>query len=202
VRDINGGDTGGGLQNGIKRPGVAGTSILFSITILLFIFLGYRVQSKEFYSGIIITEFVLISLPAILFLLISRFRFKEIVRLNHSRFLNFFLIFWIVIFAIPLAAVFNMLNLFIVDAIFGKVVVESMPVGDNGLQLLVSILVIAGSAGICEEFLFRGVVQRGFEAFGPFKAIFLAAFLFSLTHLDFQKILHLFAGSSDRVYRI
>lgn len=171
-----------------KKPSVAQTSILFSITIIVFVLLGYRVQSNEFYSGILITEFILISFPTLLFLIFSRVRMKEVLRLNKSRFMNFFVTFWIVVFAIPLAAVFNILNLFIVDKIFGKIVVEAMPVGDNVLGLLLSILVIAGSAGICEEFLFRGVVQRGFEDLGPVKSIFMAAFLFSLMHLDIQRI--------------
>ncbi len=181
-----------GHSTSIKRLGITAVCVLFSITITLFVLFGYRVQSREFYSGIIITEFVLISLPALLFLIISRFRLKETLRLNHSRFMNYFVIFWIVIFAIPLASVFNLLNLFIVNKIFEKVIVEPVPVGNNGLELLLSIIVIAGSAAICEEFLFRGVVQRGVEAFGPFRAILMAAFLFSLTHLDFQKILGTF----------
>ncbi len=179
-------------QTGVKRPGIAAICILFSVTILLFIFFGYRVQSRNFHSGIIITEFVLISIPAAAFLFISKFRIKDLLRLNRVKFINFFVIFWIVIFAIPLAALFNMFNLFIVDALFGKVVVTQMPVGANGPELLMSILIIAGSAGICEEFLFRGVIQRGFEDFGPLRSILLAAFLFSLTHLDFQKILGTF----------
>jgi membrane protease YdiL (CAAX protease family) len=190
-------NTDGGLnenvrQTGSARPGIAGTSILFSVTIFLFIFLGYRVQSREFYSGIIISEFILISLPAVIFLAVKKLRPRETLRLNRARFLTFFVVFWIMIFAIPLAAVFNMINLFIVDTAFGKVMVESMPVGENGLGLLLSILVIAGSAGICEEFVFRGVIQRGFESFGPIRSILLSALLFSLTHLDFQKILGTF----------
>ncbi len=193
VHSINGGDMGDRvLRTGEKRSGIAEICILFSVTIFLFIFLGYRVQSRNFHSGIIITEFVLISLPAVIFLIASGLRFKETARLNRTRFINFFIVFWIVIFAIPLAAVFNMINLFIVDTIFGKVMVEAMPVGENGLELLLSILIIAGSAGICEEFVFRGVIQRGFETFGPVRSILLAAFLFSLTHLDFQKILGTF----------
>jgi membrane protease YdiL (CAAX protease family) len=176
----------------VEWKGTAGICILFSVTILIFVLFGYRVQSRNIHSGIIITEFVLISLPAVLYLVITKQRPGEVLRLNPSKFLNFFVVFWIIIFAIPLAAVFNLINLFIVDAVFGKVVVQSIPVGETGLELLLSILIIAGSAGICEEFLFRGVLQRGFEAFGTAKSILLAAFLFSVMHLDFQKILGTF----------
>ena len=173
---------------GFKRPGIIQICILFSFTIILFIFVGYRVQNKEFYSGILITEFGLIMLPALLFLVVFRFDLKAVLRLNGTRPLNFLVTFGIMLFAIPLAGVFNLLNLLLVNSIFGKVIIQQAPAAQNGQELLISILVIAGSAGLCEEFLFRGVIQRGFERFGAVRAILLAAFLFSLTHMDFQKI--------------
>ncbi len=175
-----------------RRPGVVGACILFSITIALLIFLGYRIQSRDFYSGILVTEFILILLPALLLVLLSKLNLKYSLRMSIPRIANFPVIFGIMLFAIPLAAVFNLLNLFLVNSIFGKVVIESIPVAQNGTELLVNILLIAGSAGICEEFLFRGVVQGAFERFGAAKAIIIAALLFSFTHLDFQKILGTF----------
>jgi membrane protease YdiL (CAAX protease family) len=183
--------TGVGTDRSIenKKPGIAQVSILFSITIILFLFIGYRVQHSEFYSGVLISEFGLIMLPAFIFLLLFRYDLRSVLRLKGTKPINFLITFVLMAFAIPLAGVFNLLNLIIVNSIFGKIIVEQMPVADDVWSLLVNILVIAGSAGLCEEFLFRGVIQRGFERrFGTTKAILLAAFLFSLTHMDFQKI--------------
>lgn len=173
---------------GFRKPGVVQVCILFSITIVLFIFIGYRVQARELYSGLLITEFGLIMLPALIFLLAFRFNLKAVLRLNGSKPLNFIVTFGIMLFAVPLASAFNLLNLLLVNSIFGKVIIQQPPVAQNGKELLVNILVIAGSAGLCEEFLFRGVIQRGFERFGAVRAILLSAFLFSLTHMDFQKV--------------
>ncbi len=180
--------SGGADEQRLKKPGITQTCILFSITIILFIFIGYRVQRVEFYSGILITEFGLIMLPAFVLLLIFRFDLKFVLRLNKTKLVNYFVTFGIMLFAIPLAGMFNLLNLLLVNSIFGKVIIQQVPVAKNGTELLLNIIVIAGSAGICEEFLFRGVIQRGLERFGAAKAILLAAFLFSLTHVDFQKI--------------
>ncbi len=171
-----------------KRVGIGQASLLFSITIALFIFIGYRVQAREFYSGILITEFGLIMLPGILFLLIGRYDLKSVLRLNTTKPVNLLIIFVIMLLAIPLVAVFNLLNLLLVKSIFGTVVVQQIPIADNGRELLLNLFVIAGSAGICEEVLFRGIIQRGYERLGALKAILLAAFLFSMTHMDFQKI--------------
>jgi membrane protease YdiL (CAAX protease family) len=174
---------------GVKRPGIAQVCILFSVTIILFLFIGYRVQQSEFYSGILISEFGLIMLPALVFLLLFKYDLRSVLRLKGTKPLNFLVTFVLMLAAIPLAGAFNLINLFIVNSIFGKVIVEQLPVATDAGSLLVNILVIAGSAGLCEEFLFRGVIQRGFERrFGTTRAILLAAFLFSLTHMDFQKI--------------
>lgn len=171
-----------------KRVGIGQASLLFSITLALFIFVGYRAQAREFYSGILITQFGLIMLPAVLFLLFFRYDIKSILRLNKIKPINILIIFVIMLFAIPLVAVFNLLNLFLVKSIFGDVIINQIPIAKNGSELLLNLLVIAGSAGICEEVLFRGVLQRGYERFGVLKAILLTSFLFSLTHADFQKI--------------
>ncbi|HEX2945357.1 MAG TPA: type II CAAX endopeptidase family protein [Clostridia bacterium] len=176
------------IQADRGRPGILQVSILYSVTILLFLFIGYRVQHNDLYSGLLITEFGLVMLPAFLFLLFFRFNIKDVVRLNGTRPVNFILAFGIMLFALPLASVFNLLNLFFVNSIFGKIIVQPLPIPSNGLELLLSILVVAGSAGICEEFLFRGVIQRGLERAGEVRAILITALLFSLMHMDFQKI--------------
>ena len=174
---------------GVRRPGIAQVCILFSVTIILFLFIGYRVQQSEFYSGILISEFGLILLPALVFLLLFKYDMRSVIRLKGTKPLNFLVTFVLVLSAIPVAGVFNLLNLLIVNSIFGKVIVEQPPVATDAWSLLVNVLVIAGSAGLSEEFLFRGVIQRGFERhFGITGAILLAALLFSLTHMDFQKI--------------
>lgn len=193
--DGGGKATAGTAAGGRKplRPGIAGACILFSTVIFLFILIGYRVQSREFYSGILITEFGIMLLPALVFTAISGVSFRGSLRLGPFRPVNIPIVIGIMIFAIPVAGLMNVLNLLLVDSIFGKVVVTSLPSAQNGTQFLVNLLVIAGSAGICEEVLFRGVIQRSFERIGTVPSILLAALLFSLTHLDFQKILGTFA---------
>ena len=173
-------------------PSIKQVSILYSITVFLFLFIGSRAQQYEFYSGILLTEFVLIMAPALALLSIYGYNVKEVLRLYRISFLNIFLIFWIMIFAIPVVAVFNLANLWVIKHIFGKVLVAQPPTATNLTELLINLLIIGGVAGICEEVLFRGVVQRGFERLGTVRAILLSAFLFGLMHSDFQKLLGTF----------
>lgn len=176
----------------LKKPGIGQVGALYSIVVLLFIMVGYRVQRGEFNTGILITEFGLIMLPAIIFLTLWKFDIKRILRLNKVSLLNLFLVLCIMVFALPAVGVLNLANLWLINTIFGRVSVMQPPVGTDTAGLIVSILVIGGSAGICEELLFRGVIMRGLERLGIVKAILITSLLFGLLHLDFQKLLGTF----------
>ncbi len=174
------------------RPTIRQVSLLYFITILLFLVIGSRVQHREFYSGVLVTEFLLVMAPALGMLFLYRYDIRNTLRIHRVGLLNLFIIFCIMLFCIPIISILNLVNLSIIKQIFGKVLIQQIPVATNGLGLFINILVIGGSAGICEEVLFRGVVQRGFERLGVVKAILITSFLFGLMHVDFQKLLGTF----------
>lgn len=174
------------------KPDIKQVSLLYFVTILLFLFVGSRVQRFEFYSGILITEFLLVAAPALVMLYIFKYDVKYTLRLNRISVLNLFIILCIMLFAIPVTGVLNLVNLSVIKLLFGRAVVQQPPVAVNALGLLVNVLVVGGSAGICEEIMFRGAIQRGFEKVGTAKAILITSFLFGLMHVDFQKLLGTF----------
>lgn len=176
-----------------RKPGLIQAAILYSFTVIIFLVLGSRIQQHgEFYSGVFITEYLLILLPSVAFLLIYRYDIKKTLRLNRVRLINIILVFGIMIFALPVVGVINLANLWIIKQIFGKVVITQIPAAQNLLQLLAGIFIIGITPAICEETMFRGVMQRGFERIGAVKAILLTAFLFGMMHVDFQKLLGTF----------
>ena len=73
---------------------------------------------------------------------------------------------------------------------FWKCYYTSLPISET--PLLVNLLLIGVSAGVCEEVMFRGVIQRSFERFGKTSSIVITAFLFGLFHMDFQKLIGTF----------
>lgn len=170
------------------RPGLSHAGALYSITVLLLLTVGARVQMKELYSGLLITEFVLILVPVLTYLIIFKHNIKGVLRLNRLSFLSGFLILFIMAFAVPVAGVFNLANLWLVNTIFGKTIIVQPPVATTMAGLALSVLVIGVTPGICEEVLFRGVIQKSLDRFGTVKSILATAFLFGLIHLDFQKL--------------
>lgn len=175
-----------------RKPSVWQVGMLFSLVVIIFLYIGTRVQRWNVNYGVLITEFGLILLPPLLFLLFSRFDVRKVMRINNPGIVNLLLIFGIMIFSLPVIGVLNLLNFWIIKQIFGSYEVFQAPISTESWGLLVGIFVIGVSAGICEEVLFRGVIQRGLEKFGAVKSIFITAFLFGLMHMDFQRFLGTF----------
>ncbi|AGC67838.1 abortive infection protein [Thermoclostridium stercorarium subsp. stercorarium DSM 8532] len=173
-----------------KTPSLTETGLLYSIGAVLLITLGSYTQRRNFTTGILITEFLIILMPSILLLVIRKYDIKHVLRLNRVSFLNLFIVFSIMAVSIWLVSIINIFNLWLIKLVFGKVKFSTLPIGDT--PLLINILLIGGTAGICEEVMFRGVIQRSFEKFGAYFSIVVTAFLFGLFHMDFQKLLGTF----------
>ncbi|HZK26193.1 MAG TPA: type II CAAX endopeptidase family protein [Thermoclostridium sp.] len=179
------------LRNSINEgPSLVEAGLLYSIVALLLITLGTHVQNKSFTTGILITEYIIILVPSLLLLMIREYNIKKVLRLNRVSFLNLFIILSMMFFSIWVVAIVNIFNLWLINTIFGNVIVPPLPISET--PLLVSLLLIGVSAGICEEVMFRGVIQRSFERFGKVFSIVITGFVFGLFHMDFQKLIGTF----------
>jgi len=171
-----------------NNPSVFVSGIIYSIVVFLFLFIGSIVQSKEFYSGIIITEIVLILLPAILLLKVFKCNIKSTLRLNKINLFNLFLIFCIMIFSLPIVGIFNIINVWLSQLVFGKSLIVQPPTATTLKEVILNVLVIGLIAGISEEVLFRGAIQKGLENLGISASIIFTAVLFSMMHVQFEKL--------------
>ncbi|MCX7749626.1 MAG: CPBP family intramembrane metalloprotease [Clostridia bacterium] len=175
-----------------KKPSITQVSILFSLSLIVFLVIGHRIPIENFYIKTSLAEVVLVMLPPIFFLGIFKYDIKKNLRLHNPGILNLFLTVLIMGFSLPVVNFLNLLNLLLLKFIFGKITIPDIPTAQDPAGLLIGVLVIGLSAGVCEEILFRGTIQRGFERFGPVIAILVTAFLFGLMHLDFQRLLGTF----------
>ena len=168
---INKNDIGNSLS---KAPSLVETGLLYSIVGLLLMTLGVYVQNKNFATGILVTEYIIILIPSVLLLVIRKYNVKQILRLNPVSFLNLFIIMSIMFFSMWIVTVINFFNLWLINTIFGNVIIPPLPISET--PLLVNLLLIGVSAGVCEEVMFRGVIQRSFERFGKTSSIVITAF--------------------------
>jgi len=175
-----------------RKPSIWQVGVLFSFVVIIFLYFGSRLQKWNVNYGLILREVGLIFLPPVLFLIIFKFDVKKVLRINRPGILNLILTAGIVIFSLPVVGILNLLNFWVIKQIFGKYEVFQAPISTEPWGLFVGVLIIGVLAGICEEILFRGVIQRGLEKFGAAKSILITAVLFGLMHMDFQRFLGTF----------
>jgi len=176
----------------LRKPGIMQASILFSINMILLYFIGTRAQIKDFYKGTLFLEYVLMFLPAVLFIFIFKYDVKKTLRLNKLKLSNVALIILLIICAIVIVSGINYVNLAAIKYIFGDVEISELPPTENLLKLIFGLVVIALTPAICEEVMYRGVIMSGFEELGKRAAIVISALLFAFMHMDFQKIIGIF----------
>lgn len=168
-------------MNKIKRPSISETNFFFMFLAMILLTLGALVQSRDVNSGLLITEYVLVLLPNLLFLKLRGLSLKENLRLNKISFKNIVLVILITIFAYPVVVFIQAIFIGIIS-IFKEVNPSGVPVPANEMQYFLSLFIIALSPGICEEVMFRGTIMSAYERLGTKKSIIISALLFGLFH--------------------
>lgn len=165
--------------------------ILLNMVMIVLMFVFY-IQGSTFFdmnivANLLLSQMILLS-PALLFALASRKKtttghFNELLGFRKIKISSFFMILLFTYLIMPLTTALNAISMLFVDnavnAISGEVLEMSFPV----------MLFMIGIFGpFCEEFVFRGVIFRGYKNSGSvFWSIFWSALLFGLMHLNFNQ---------------
>ncbi len=169
-------------------PNLLETNLFYLFIALLLITVGSIVQIREIYSGLLITEYILILIPTLLYLKIRGFNLKKVLRLNGLSKKQVLLIPLIVILSYPIGAFLNAAMMVIIS-LFGNVNPPPIPVPSSQNEFFLGFIIIALTPGICEEFMFRGMIMHGYESQGVKRSIILSAILFGLFHFNIQNLL-------------
>ncbi len=169
-----------------KNP-ILHTNILYFVLGILLITLGSKAQGREVYSGLLITEYIIIFIPNLIYLKSKGLSLKKTLRLNKISFKQIVYVIGITIFTYPIAVFLNLILLLILG-LFGELSTSSAPIPTTGYMYLISLFVIAISPGICEEIMFRGTIMNAYEGLSKKKAIIYSAVLFGLFHLNLQNL--------------
>lgn len=167
------------------NPMVSG--LAFSAVMLLVSIFGFYFQKRELYTGLLISEFIMILMPCLALAFIFKLNLKETFRLNATKPVNFVIAFFIAVLAIPAMIPINLGVLILEKLIFGKIIMPEVPNAGTPIELLIYIGIIACSPAICEELMFRGIIQKGLEKMGVWFSIIGTGFLFGLFHVYMQK---------------
>jgi len=159
---------------------------LYALMLVLYI-QGSTLFDINIVANLLLSQLILM-LPALIFALASRKKtetgsFNELLGFHKIKVSSFFMIVLFTYLIMPLTTVLNAISMLFVDnavdAISEEVIEMSFPV----------MLFMIGMFGpFCEEFVFRGVIFRGYKNSGSvFWSIFWSALLFGLMHLNFNQ---------------
>lgn len=174
-------------MKGLNRRYILEVNFLYLLLGLLLFFLGSIVQSKEIYSGLLITEYIIILLPNLIYLKSTGVPLRQSLRLNKISLKQAWYVILITIFSYPVAIFLNTLVITILN-FFGETIPSSVPLPESTGLYFLSIFVIGISPGICEEIMFRGTIMNAYSNIGKNKSIIYSAFLFGLFHLNLQNL--------------
>ncbi len=178
---------------GLNSSGPELKSIMnfYLVVFVMLILFGSIFQAAHFEIGMILTQVMVILLPAIW--LLKRYNVNVVVfaRLKplQLKFLPTIILLtismWLLNMAIAATLVSGLMELG-----FKPVVVLEPP--RNIQEYLGYVIVLSVFAGICEEVLFRGAIMPSMEKYGLVPAIVFSSLLFALFHVSFLNLISTF----------
>jgi membrane protease YdiL (CAAX protease family) len=160
--------------------GVGQAYALYAIALLLVVTVGSIAQFAALYVGLAITELICILLPAIVYLRVKGMPLTRSLRLNRIDAATAVLAIATGVCGWGAAKFVFYLTVPLIGE--GPVIQAFFPT--TLPDLLVLLVCGAVLAGVCEEILFRGVLQGTLERYGSAKAILFTALLFAAFHLN------------------
>lgn len=175
-------------QNNIKKPYLF-TNLIFLLIATLFILSSVAIQffNLSFGVSIIFTQYFLFLLIPIIALKLKNVDLKEYLKIRGLSFFQVFLIIVITLCFYPLAVVSNSIFMFIFS-LLGDITIPQVPTAVDVQGYFLYLFLIAFSAGVCEEFLFRGFLLKGYEGLGLKSSIIISSVLFGIFHFNIYNL--------------
>lgn len=173
-----------------KTPIPFDSGLLYSVVALYYIYVSQYIAKLrigvEF--RLILSQVLFLVVPPFFLALIRRYDIKNTFRFKPPRPLEAVLMF--VMSPVMVIAGFcaGFVALLAIKGLFGRVFLEGDITDLMTNSLPISILLVAVLPAVCEELLFRGMIQKGLEKLGVAWSIVLSGLLFGLFHFDFQRL--------------
>lgn len=150
---------------------------------------GYIIMYTGNYLLVLLISQVILLLPSLIYLIISKSKVKEAIRFKSIRPSNVILLIVFSFLILPLMTLINAISMLYVENMTSTVMLNI--VEKNGL--LLSLFMVAFIPAIFEESVYRGIFYNEYRKANPLKAILLSAFLFGIIHLNFNQFAYAFA---------
>ena len=169
-----------------KNLNVMSVNSLTLVLAIIFLTIGFNIQERFSFWGTLITEVVIVLIPALL--ISSTGRIKEVLKVKKVPMKSLGLTIILVVLIYPVILLLNgvflsLLSNFIEYKNFPmELMLQNVPIFN---YLIFMCLVPA----ICEEVLFRGTLTNAYNVYGERFAIVVSALVFALFHFDIQNFI-------------
>ena len=171
-----------------KIPGPFASGMLYLIVLLLMLLSSFYtaridIEGDRYFYYLFILQLITIGLPVIGYLLIRKKYIKHSLRLNKVKLAEVLLSAGMAFFGYGVIIFINLLWMIFLSR-FGEPQPVPIPPIENGRYYLMAIASMALAPAVLEEFMFRGVIQRGYEGYGRAVSIILTGIMFAFLHLS------------------
>lgn len=163
------------------------TIILVHIAVVFLIYMGRDKIEFDMITNCLVSEGIIIG-PSILFLLPMKERFNEALGFRKIKISTIFMIILFTVLIMPLVTVLNALSMFFADNAVASMQGDILDVSFPVMWLLIGVY-----GPFCEEFVFRGILYRGYKTTGRMLgAVLLSSLAFGLMHMNFNQAVYAF----------
>lgn len=171
---------------------VTRANLYFLILLLIEIIGPYGLREIYIATGVTdirvvqaISSIILILLPAILYILVTKGKFKEVLRLNKLPIKQIIITITIAIICIPLSMCLSVIGVMFFKNNIGAFMTDV----STSTPLIVMLFLMAVMPAIIEEISLRGVVLWGYNGQSKVKAALFTGVFFGILHLDGHQFL-------------
>jgi sodium transport system permease protein len=166
---------------------------VFCVGLVVLLYLGTIVQQTNLVWGMVVTQWILLLVPVLLVVKMMKLDFKETLMLRRPPLWGTLaaiilgLSSWVV-----LGSLTTWFQNYFLEAppALEKMMEEALGLTGTPHSTWVLLAVFAISPGICEEFLFRGLILSGFRrTMGRWPAILIVSVMFGIFHISIYRIL-------------
>jgi len=178
-----------------RQPTILGSNLVYLI--VLFLLAGYSVlnqakgiidaTSKDFYYYSIIMTVAFVGLPPLLYMLLRRMNVPKVVRIHRLGIGEFFLVVGMAVFGYGVINVLTLIWVLFLSQI-GPPRVPQLPPIQTGREFLLAVVSVCVVPALVEEFMFRGLILRGYERLGRALSVILTGVLFGILHMSLATI--------------
>ncbi len=172
----------------VPEPGVALGFV--AMIAVLFFYGGIRLQLGFGERGLLVAEWLLLLVPAVLFVLIGRFDAVRTLSLRPPGPRGLAAGVVLVAGALPMVWLIGWLQSFVLPIPYELLEgLEELMTATDLNRLLWLLLLLAITPAVCEEIVFRGVLLGGTRSLDPWRMILLNGVVFGAFHLSFETVI-------------